>query len=156
MPEDEVMEAWRGSVVHAAERMGLLPVGAGPSFMEFVSHALTDRNDCFLLRSERSLHEFSGWSNMTVAPPFTVAALRDASQRDTQGWEAVADAAIENRPWRWPEDEAVEGDNVTRELLALVNRGDEVGFRALAGCVMPADEVDDCWWGARARLGLLP
>ena len=50
----------------------------------------------------------------------------------------------------------VEGNNVTRELLELVKRGDEVGFRALAGCVMPADEVDECWHGAQARLGLPP
>ena len=50
--------------------------------------------------------------------------------------------------------ETVEGDNVMRELLELVKRGDEAGFRALAGCVMPAEQVHDCWDGVRARLGL--
>ena len=56
-------------------------------------------------------------------------------------------------PWGWPRETA-EGDNVTQELLELVQAGDEAGFRALAGCVMPAGEVDECWCGARARLGL--
>jgi len=53
----------------------------------------------------------------------------------------------------WPH-ETVEGDNVTQELLKLVKAGDEAGFRALAGCVMPAEQVHDCWDGVRARLGL--
>ena len=66
---------------------------------------------------------------------------------------AVATAAVENRPWRWP-GETVEGDNMAQELVEMVKRGDEAGFRALAGCVMPASEVDECWHGTRARLGL--
>ena len=61
--------------------------------------------------------------------------------------------APEAHPWRWP-DETVEGDNVAQELVELVQAGDEAGFRALAGCVMPVDEVDECWCGTRARLGL--
>jgi len=54
---------------------------------------------------------------------------------------------------RWP-DETVEGDNVVQELVELVKAGDEAGFRALAACVMPLEEVGECWAGTRERLGL--
>ena len=87
----------------------------------------------------------STWSNLTTAPPLTLEVLREAVRHYT----ALVDAADEG-------DEAVEGDNVTWELLELVKRGDEAGFREMAGCVMPAGEVDECWCGVRARLGLSP
>jgi len=45
-------------------------------------------------------------------------------------------------------------DNAAAELTALARRGDEAGFRALAVCVMPLEEVGECWAGARGRLGL--
>lgn len=45
-------------------------------------------------------------------------------------------------------------DGVTVELVALARAGDRVLFREIAGCIMPAAEVDDCWIGTRARLGL--
>jgi len=90
------------------------------------------------------------------APPLTrEAELRPCSFGDCGASSGALRAAYDFCPWRWP-DETVEGDNVTRELLELVKAGDEAGFSALAGCVMPAGEVDDCWHGARARLGLLP
>ena len=53
-------------------------------------------------------------------------------------------------PWRWPDDQG--SDNVTQELMELVRAGDEPGFRALAGCVMPAEDVEPCWNGAQARI----
>ena len=45
------------------------------------------------------------------------------------------------------------GDNATEELLALARSGDRAGFDALAGCLMPAEKVGECWSGARQRLG---
>ena len=45
-------------------------------------------------------------------------------------------------------------DNAASELTALARRGDETGFRALAACVMPLEEVGECWAGVRDRLGL--
>ena len=49
---------------------------------------------------------------------------------------------------------AASHDNAATELMALARRGDEAGFRALAVCVMPLEEVGECWAGARGRLGL--
>ena len=45
-------------------------------------------------------------------------------------------------------------DNVARELVDLARAGDETGFRTLAACVMPLEEIGECWAGARDRLGL--
>ena len=45
-------------------------------------------------------------------------------------------------------------DNASGELVDRARAGDEGGFRALASCLMPADEIEECWRGARARLGL--
>lgn len=63
--------------------------------------------------------------------------------------DALAVRLSVQSPWRWPEEEA---DNVTHELLELLRQGDEAGFRALAGCVMPAEEITACWHGAQARI----
>ena len=49
---------------------------------------------------------------------------------------------------------AASDDNAAAELTALARCGDEAGFRALAACVMPLEEVGECWAGARERLGL--
>ena len=49
---------------------------------------------------------------------------------------------------------AASDDNASAELTALARRGDEAGFRALAACVMPLEEVGECWAGTRGRLGL--
>ena len=115
------------------------------------------------------------WSNLTTAPPLTPEAFRQAcrwyqeaalrppqpqvffshsptemlaeDQEFTQGLDALHLTA----PWDWRDEQA---DHVTQELLDLVAAGDEAGFRALAGCVMPAEDVEPCWHGARARLGL--
>jgi len=46
-------------------------------------------------------------------------------------------------------------DNASGELVDCARAGDEEGFRALASCLMPADEIEECWRGARARLGLI-
>ena len=54
-------------------------------------------------------------------------------------------------PMTYDED-APQTDNVTQELMELVRAGDEPGFRALAGCVMPAEDVEPCWNGAQARI----
>ena len=45
-------------------------------------------------------------------------------------------------------------DNAAKELTDLARAGDEPGFRCLASCVMPMDEIGECWAGARQRLGL--
>ena len=202
MPEDEVVEAWRGSVVHAAERMGLLPAAMLGSFAEFMGRAEVARLHSGTLLSAEGLvpsrreprHPFCGftdWARGNGVSLLTREAVQEAyEQYRRQVWETedairgVAPVVIvehhltdpdawflpnvgrlagetvlrwENpsavRPWRWPDEQA---DNVTEELLELVKRGDEAGFRALAGCVMPADEVDECWHGAQARLGLPP
>ena len=121
------VEAWRGQVVRAAERMGLLPAGAGPVL------------------------PVDEWGEAAVRASYQET-RRMAAEEMFLGVrvEVSRDAGS---PWRWP-GETVEGDNVAQELVEMVKRGDEAGFRALAGCVMPAGEVDECWCGARARLGL--
>lgn len=45
-------------------------------------------------------------------------------------------------------------DNASQELVDLARQGDAAGFRALAACVMPVEEIGECWAGARRRLGL--
>jgi len=45
-------------------------------------------------------------------------------------------------------------DNVSKELIDLARAGDELGFRRLAACVMPVEEIDECWVGTRGRLRL--
>ena len=45
-------------------------------------------------------------------------------------------------------------DNAAAELLDLCRADDRAGFDALASALMPAEEVDECWAGARRRLGL--
>lgn len=52
-------------------------------------------------------------------------------------------------PVAWPDD------NTTDELLAFARAGDRVGFDALAACLMPPDRVEECWTGARSRLGVV-
>ena len=49
-----------------------------------------------------------------------------------------------------------QGDNASAELVGLARAGDREGFRALAGCLMPAAQVEECWRGTRARLGHRP
>jgi len=49
-----------------------------------------------------------------------------------------------------------QGDNASAELVGLARAGDREGFRALAGCLMPAAQVEECWRGVRARLGHRP
>lgn len=44
-------------------------------------------------------------------------------------------------------------DNASAELVDLARAGDRDAFAALAGCLMPAGEVDECWAGCRRRLG---
>ena len=44
-------------------------------------------------------------------------------------------------------------DNASGELVGLARACDYGGFRALASCLMPIDEIEECWRGARARLG---
>ncbi len=51
-------------------------------------------------------------------------------------------------------DPAPLADNASQELVDLARAGDRDGFTALAGCLMPADEVEECWAGTRQRLGL--
>jgi len=50
-------------------------------------------------------------------------------------------------------EEVPRSDNASAELVDLARAGDESGFRALASCLMPAGEVEECWHGVRARLG---
>ncbi|MDP3937832.1 MAG: hypothetical protein Q8R92_06820 [Deltaproteobacteria bacterium] len=45
-------------------------------------------------------------------------------------------------------------DNIAKELTDLARAGDAPGFRRLAACVMPVEEIDECWAGTRGRLGL--
>ena len=45
-------------------------------------------------------------------------------------------------------------DNATEELVALAREGKREEFDALAGCLMPANEIAACWTGTRCRLGL--
>ena len=52
-------------------------------------------------------------------------------------------------------EEVPRSDNASAELVDLARAGDESGFRALASCLMPAGEVEECWHGVRARLGHL-
>ena len=47
-----------------------------------------------------------------------------------------------------------EQGNAWAELIELARRGDKLGFDAVAGCLMPTGEVEECWRGTRARLGL--
>ena len=49
-----------------------------------------------------------------------------------------------------------DNDNAMQELLELAKAGDRLGFSAVAGCLMPKEEVDECWAGTRTRLGLVP
>ncbi len=117
----------------------------------------------------------STWSNLETAPPLTLEGLRQAYRWYQEAMEhppsfhalevrlltpevervwlemEAARPAVHS-PWRWPDEQA---DNVTHELLELVRKGDEAGFRALAGCVMPAEDVEPCWYGAQARIAHL-
>lgn len=43
-------------------------------------------------------------------------------------------------------------DNSLAELLDLVRVGDRAGFQALASALMPLEDVEPSWAGARARM----
>lgn len=51
---------------------------------------------------------------------------------------------------------AASPDNATEELIALVRAGDRGAFDALASCLMPLEQIAECWAGTRVRLGLAP
>jgi len=50
--------------------------------------------------------------------------------------------------------EGITNDNTTKELVELARQGNEEQFRELASCLMPIEEVQECWDGARQRLNL--
>jgi hypothetical protein len=45
-------------------------------------------------------------------------------------------------------------DNATSELVDLARRGDHALFVELASLLVPSEKVEECWVGARRRLGL--
>ena len=47
-------------------------------------------------------------------------------------------------------------DNASEELVAFARAGKREDFDALAGCLMPAEEIAECWAGCRVRLNLAP
>ena len=47
-------------------------------------------------------------------------------------------------------------DNATEELVTLARSGDRAGFDALASCLMPTEQIAECWTGVRVRLGMSP
>lgn len=98
---------------------------------------LTGRDDWYLLEE----------------PPLSPAERVESSERGFAGARQEM-ASWDGVPCPCRLCEPVQGaDNVTDELMELVRQGDEARFRELAACVMPAGEVDECWAGARARLG---
>jgi len=50
----------------------------------------------------------------------------------------------------------VVADNATEELVTLARSGDRAGFDALASCLMPTEQIAECWTGVRVRLGMSP
>ena len=48
----------------------------------------------------------------------------------------------------------ITNDNTTTELVELARQGNEEQFRDLAACLMPLNEIQECWDGARQRLNL--
>ncbi len=74
-------------------------------------------------------------------------------------WSANAGEALDAAWSQWHQFESpgralAPGDNAAEELVALARGGDRAGFDALASCLMPVDQVAECWAGARRRLGL--
>jgi len=50
--------------------------------------------------------------------------------------------------------DGITDDNTTKELVELARHGNEEQFRELAACLMPIEDIQECWDGARQRLNL--
>lgn len=166
------MEEMRTEYQAYHQGMGLLsPQAEGQWFQMEAERQLRMRDDWLDEVAVPALNR--AWSEIESAPPLTLEAWREAYERwvlesgfcsppephvffghsfvellGELGSDPIRSAV---EPWRWPDEQA---DNATQELLDLVAAGDEAGFRELAGCVMTAEDVEPCWRGARARLGL--
>ena len=48
--------------------------------------------------------------------------------------------------------ESILDDNTIKELIDLARQDDAAGFHELAACLMPIEDIQECWEGTRQRL----